>query len=315
MSKSNLNSSNVPVTDDEIDLREIFRVIWEGRWLVITLTTVVSALAVLYALNQPNIYKAEALLTASEKEPVSGLSSLSGQFGSLASLAGVNLGGNGGGNKTQLALEILKSRKFTTDFIKAHNILPDLMAVKSWDRLDDIIYYNEAIYDKSKNNWIREVEAPYKPEPSMQEAYKKFREHLVAYMDKESGMITISIEHMSPVVAQRWVNWLIEDINSVMKSRDVEEAIKSTEFLTSQLEQTQITDIRAVLYKLIEEQTKTIMFANVRDEYVFKTIDPALVPEQKFKPKRPLICIFGFLLGGILSVVTVLTRYFLRKER
>lgn len=28
------------------------------------------------------------------------------------------------------------------------------------------------------------------------------------------------------------------------------------------------------------------MFANVRDEYVFKMIDPALVPEEKFKPKR-----------------------------
>ena len=55
------------------------------------------------------------------------------------------------------------------------------------------------------------------------------------------------------------------------------------------------------------------MFANVRDEYVFKTIDPALVPEQKFKPKRALICILGFLFGGILSVLIVLARYFLKK--
>ena len=49
---------------------------------------------------------------------------------------------------------------------------------------------------------------------------------------------------------------------------------KSTEFLQQQLERTEIADIREVLYRLIEEQTKTIMFAEVRKEYVFKVIDP-----------------------------------------
>ena len=266
-----------------------------------------------YALKQPNVYKSEALLAAAEQEQSGGLGALAGQFGGLASLAGVNLGGGGTANKTQLALEVLKSRQFTFNFIKKHNILPDLMAVKSWNQVDNSIEYNEEIYNEQEKKWLREVNAPFKPEPSMQEAFKKFSQIITADMSKESGMITISIEHVSPVIAQRWVNWLIQDINTVMKSRDVEEANKSTEFLTEQLQQTKVADIRTVLYKLIEEQTKTIMFANVRDEYVFKTIDPALVPEQKFKPKRALICILGFLFGGILSVLIVLARYFLKK--
>ena len=126
-------------------------------------------------------------------------------------------------------------------------------------------------------------------------------------------MVTVAIEHVSPYVAQQWVNWLIQDINATMKQREVQEANKSTDFLTQQLEQTKIADIRAVLYKLVEEQTKTIMFANVRDEYVFKTIDAALVPEEKFKPKRALICVLGVLLGGMLSVMIVLIRHFVSK--
>jgi LPS O-antigen subunit length determinant protein (WzzB/FepE family) len=128
-------------------------------------------------------------------------------------------------------------------------------------------------------------------------------------------MVTIAIEHVSPFVAQQWVNWLIQDINATMKQRDVLEANKSTSFLTQQLEQTKIADIRAVLYKLVEEQTKTIMFANVRDEYVFKTIDPAIIPEQKFKPKRALICILGTLIGVFLSSVLVLIKYFLKQDK
>ena len=314
---NNLKQANGSVTDnianDEIDLRELFTVIWQGKLIVIALTILFAVASVFYAISLPNVYKSEALLAAAEQEQSGGLGALAGQFGGLASLAGVNLDSSGTANKTQLALEVLKSRQFTFNFIKKHNILPDLMAVKSWNQIDNSIEYNEEIYNEQEKKWLREVNAPFKPEPSMQEAFKKFSQIITADMSKESGMITISIEHVSPVIAQRWVNWLIQDINTVMKSRDVEEANKSTKFLTEQLEQTKIADIRTILYKLIEEQTKTIMFANVRDEYVFKTIDPALVPEQKFKPKRALICILGFLFGGILSVLIVLARNFLKK--
>ncbi|WP_193051178.1 Wzz/FepE/Etk N-terminal domain-containing protein [Pseudoalteromonas undina] len=316
---NNLNQTNAPVVnynaaDDEIDLRELFTAIWQGKWTIIIITALFAVASVIYAIKQPNIYKSEALLAPAEQEQQGGLGALAGQFGGLASLAGVNLGSGGGVDKTQMALEVLKSRKFTSEFIQKHNILPDLMAAKAWNRETNTIIYNEELYIADQNKWIREVELPFKPEPSMQEAYKEFSKIVSANKDKETGMVKIAIEHVSPYVAQQWVNWLIQDINKTMKQRDVFEAIKSTDFLTQQLEQTKIADIRTVLYKLVEEQTKTIMFANVRDEYVFKTIDPAIVPEKKFKPKRALICVLGVLLGGMLSVILVLIRYFMNKK-
>ena len=314
---NNLNQANTPmqnnIADDEIDLRELFTAIWQGKWMIIAITTLFAVASVFYAINQPNIYKSEALLAPAEQDKAGGLGVLSGQFGGLASLAGVNLGSGGGIDKTQMALEVLKSRKFTSEFIKKHNILPDLMAAKSWNQETNAIIYNPEVYSKVENKWVREVKPSLNPEPSMQEAYNKFKDIVSTSVDKEIGMVTISVEHVSPFVAQQWVNWLVADLNQVMKARDVKEANNSTDFLTKQIKQTKIADIRAVLYKLVEEQTKTIMFANVRDEYVFKTIDPAIVPEQKFKPKRALICIFGVLAGGMLSVLLVLVRYYIKK--
>ncbi|MGB5791102.1 MAG: Wzz/FepE/Etk N-terminal domain-containing protein [Pseudoalteromonas nigrifaciens] len=309
-----VQSHNNNIADDEIDLRELFAVIWQGKWLIIAITALFAVASVVYAINQPNIYKSEALLAPAEQEGSGGLAGLAGQFGGLASLAGVNLGG-GSSNKAQLAIEVLKSRQFTSDFIQKHNILPDLMAAKTWDMQTNTVVYDSEMYDAQNNKWLREVEAPFKPEPSMQEAFKVFSKIISASTDKESGMVTVSVEHVSPSVAQQWVSWLIEDINKSMKERDVLEAVKSTDFLTQQLEQTKIADIRAVLYKLVEEQTKTIMFAKVRDEYVFKTIDAALVPEEKFKPKRALICVLGVLLGGMLSVMIVLIRHYAAKDK
>ena len=185
------------------------------------------------------------------------------------------------------------------------------MAAKNVGYANEYAVYDSEMYDAQNNKWIREVKAPFKPEPSMQEAFKVFSKIISASTDKES-MVTVSVEHVSPSVAQQWVSWLIEDINKSMKERDVLEAVKSTDFLTQQLEQTKIADIRAVLYKLVEEQTKTIMFRKVRDEYVFKTIDAALVPEEKFKPKRALIAILGTMLGGMLSVMLVLVRNYMK---
>lgn len=301
------------IADDEIDLRILFSVIWQGKWLIIAITALFAVASVVYAINQPNIYKSEALLAPAEQEGSGGLAGLAGQFGGLASLAGVNLGG-GSSNKAQLAIEVLKSRQFTSDFIQKHNILTDLMAAESWDMQTNTVIYDSEIFDAENNKWVREVKAPFKPKPSMQEAYKEFSEILSASTDKETGMVKIAVEHVSPYVAKQWVSWLIQDINQTMKERDVQEAIKSTDFLTQQLEQTKIADIRAVLYKLVEEQTKTIMFAKVRDEYVFKTIDAALVPEEKFKPSRALIVILGTLLGGILSVLCLLIKEFTKQK-
>lgn len=305
-----MNDKPQNIADDEIDLRDLFLAFWQGKWIIIAITVLFGVLSVIYAINQPNMYKSFAVLVPADEQSQGGMSALAGQFGGLASLAGVNLGGNSSTNKAQLALEVLKSRQFVADFIEKHSILPDLMAVEEWERSSNVIKYDNELYSEDDDKWLREVQPPYQPEPSMQEAFKIFREVVAADIDEESGIIVISVIHQSPIIAQRWVSWLIEDINSVMKARDVKEANRSTDFLMQQLKQTQIADIRTVLYKLIEEQAKTIMFANVRDEYVFKTIDPALVPEEKSGPKRAIICIIGTIIGGILSTLFVLIRYF-----
>lgn len=299
--------------DDELDMRDLIASIWRGKLLIIIVSSIFAVLSVFYAINLPNIYKAEAVLIPAESKQSNGLAGLASQFGGLAGIAGVDLGG-GGADKTKLALEILQSRKFTSSFIEKHSVLPELMAAKSWSIDSGELSYNEEIYSVSENKWLREVKAPRNAEPSMQEAYKVFSKIVSTNSDPESGTITLSVEHISPLVAQQWVDWLIEDINLEVKQRDVTEAVKSTEFLTEQLDKTRISDIRSVLYKLVEEQTKTIMFANVRDEYAFKTIDPAVIPEEKFKPRRAIICIAGTLLGFILSFFFLVIRFFLKQK-
>lgn len=296
-------------TVEEIDLRELCNVLWKGKWLIVSITMLFTMVSVMYALSLPNIYKSEVLLAPAEENSGGGLSSLAGGLGGLASFAGVNLGG-GGADKTTIAIEILKSREFIATFVQKHDLLVPLMAVEDWDGGVDQLVFDKNVYDEVSKKWVRDPKPPRASEPSLQEAYRRFKEFFAVSKDQETGLVSVSVEYYSPRIAKEWVDLLIIDINAEVKRRDMLEAKNSIQYLTEQLDKTAISDMRAVFYELIEEQTKIVMFAEVRDEYVFKTIDRAVVPELKAKPKKALICVLGVVFGGMLSLLIVLTRYY-----
>ena len=300
--------------DDEIDLAELWSAIWSGKKLIIAITFIFAISSILYAINQPNIYRASTLLApAGEQSGAGGLAKMAGQFGGLASLAGINLGG-GGTDKTGLALEVLKSRVFIENFINKYQLLVPLMAAKNWNINTNTLILDDELYDAQSKTWLREMKAPKTPEPSPWESFKVFTELLSVSSDKTTGMITIAIEHYSPEIAKQWLVWLVAEINNTMRDQDKAEAQRSIDFLSEKLQETQLADMQTVFYQLIEEQTKTIMLAEVSQEYVLKTIDPANAPDEKAKPKRALIVVLGTMLGGILSVLIVLVRYFANNE-
>lgn len=292
---------------NEVGLLDLWRVVWRGKWLIIGLTMVFTCLAIAYSLSLPNIYKSEALLVPAEESGGGGLAGLAGQLGGLANLAGVNMGGRRG-DKVTLAIEVLRSREFVSKFIKDHDLLVPLMAVKNWDSGRDELVFNEEVYDVSRERWLPDAE------PTIQQAYSRFVSKVNISVDKNTGFVLLTCEHHSPTVAKMWVDLLIQEINSEIKLRDVVEAKKSVQYLADQLQKTALADMRNVFYGLIEEQTKVIMFAEVREEYVFKTIDKAIVPEIRAKPQRALICVIGFILGGGIGVLVVFVRYFLERS-
>lgn len=292
----------------EVSLKELLGALFNGKWIIVCITGFFSILSVLIALSLPNIYKAQVLLAPAMNEQPSGLGALTGQFGGLASLAGIELGGSDTG-KTVMALQVLQSRQFIGDFVTKHDVLTSLMAVEGWDLQTNQLIYDESKYAVDEAKWVRDVKPPRYSKPSLQEAFVAFEKIFSVDQNKDNGMVTISIEHYSPYLAKKWVDLIVDDINQNMKERDVKEAQRSIEYLQREIVKANIAELKSVLYQLVEEQTKTLMLANVREEYTFKTLDPAQVPELKEKPNRALISILGFVLGGMLGVFIVLIRY------
>jgi len=302
--------------DDEIDLRELFSVLWEGKLAIVFVTAISAVISVSVALNLPNKYTSEALLAPRAEGGVGGgLGQLASQYGGLASLAGINIGGLGEGGKTAIAIEMLKSREFFGEYLYDH-VLVDLMAAQAWDPASKKSIIDTSIYDSASQIWVRDVGSGFQVKPSVQEAHNAFVESSLSINeDKQTGFVTVAVTHYSPSVARDWVLLIVNGVNNAVRARDVEEAENSIAFLNEQRQKTSLVSLTEVFAELIEQQTKTVMLAAASEEYVFHIIDPPVAPELKSEPSRARICILGVLLGGLLAVVYVLIRHYAKSDR
>ena len=300
-------------SDDEIDLRELFYVLLEGKWIIVSLTAFVSIIGVIFSLLLPNIYQSNTMLV-----PVNSSSGISGALGSysgLAGLAGISLPSGGDEGNSAKAIQKISSLSFFENNILPNIHLPDLMAVKSWNSKTNTLTFDESIYDTSSNSWIRDYSYPQQQIPSSQESYTVFKQHLSLNEDKKSGFITLSIKHRSPFVAKQWVELVVNEVNAFYRQKDKSESEKAINYLNQQISMTGLSEIKQVLAQLLQEETKKLTLIEANQYYVFDYIDPPAVMEKKSEPKRSLICILSALLGGMLSVLFVLIRHYAIKQK
>ncbi|MDA7856268.1 Wzz/FepE/Etk N-terminal domain-containing protein [Gammaproteobacteria bacterium] len=300
--------------DDEIDLRELFYVLLEGKWIIVSLTAFVSIVGVIYSLSLPNIYESKAMLVPVNSS--SGIAGALGSYGGLAGLAGISLPSGGDEGNSAKAIQKISSLSFFENNILTNIHLPDLMAVKSWNSKTNTLTFDDSIYDTNSNTWIRDFSYPQQQIPSAQESFEVFKiEHLSLSEDKKSGFITLSIKHQSPFIAKQWAELIVNEVNAFYRQKDKSESEKAVNYLNQQISITGLSEIKQVIAQLLQEETKKLTLVEANQYYVFDYIDPPAVMEEKSEPKRALIFILSALLGGMLSIILVLIRHYAIKQK
>ncbi len=279
-----------PTQEDEINLFELWKILVAHKKIIFTITTISTLLAIVYAVLATPVYRAETLLAPVTQESGGRFSALTSQFGGLASLAGINFGGKSG--SSQEAIATLRSREFTAKFITQENLMPVLF---------------ESAWDSENNKWLDD----HNPR-TLWDAYELFSNVRSISVNKETGFVVLAIEWKDPYLAKTWANKLIVSLNNELRREAIIHADKSIQYLKNELEKTSVVEIKKSLYSLIESETKSKMLANTKEEFAFRFIDKAVVPEDRIRPKRKKIVILGFILGLSFGVFIVFIRYILR---
>lgn len=264
-----MTSSEQTFSSDEIDFGALLSLLWSYKYLIVAMTALCTIVAVVLALITQPVYRAEVVVTE-VRDSMSNSGSLANQLGGLASLAGVNLSSNSSSHES---LAFLKSRSLVEAFIRRYQLLPEL----------------------SKNT---------KKAPTMWMAVNKFRNNVLSIQeDVRKGTVTVSVNWRDPQTAARWANDVIALVNELLRNRAMDQAKRNIEYLNEQITATRVVELQRVMYNLIENETKSLMLANVRVEYAFEVVDPAVAPEIRIKPKRTLMVIFGAVLGLLIGIV------------
>lgn len=269
----------------DFDLRRVIVVLRRWRIVVASAFLFCLAVAVLYAILSPEVYRAQIVaVPVTETGLGAGVSFSGGALGGLASLAGIRVGGDA--SKRAEILTVLRSQEFLERFIVDNDLLPALFP-KRWDT--------------NAKRWLPDADEI----PTVTDGFAKLSEKLLRISeDTETGLVTIAIEWTDRDVVADWVSRIIDRLNSQMKQQAIKEANASLAFLDEKLNATDRLETRQAVYQLMEAQLNKAMLAEASDEFALRTVDHALKPAANrfVRPKRMFVLFAGALAGGLLAL-------------
>lgn len=307
------NAMRVPA----LDLFAVWQVLWRRKWFIILLSGAIAAGSVFYALSLSNQYRAVAVLQPADASGGLPSRALGGTLGGLASLAGVNPLQSQGEVRMAHALALLETWDFVEGFINKYRLQAEVFAATGWDKNNNIVIYDPDLYDASNKRWVRDpAQSPNGlSTPSSWELFEAFEKKVLVRRNPDNGLVAIVVDHYSPHVAKRWVDLLVRELNLHFQQQDRVALAREIGHLQQQIEATSVTEVKTTLQEVLQQQTQTLMLAEMSTEYALKTLAPAKIAEKKVKPGRAFIVILMSLCGGFLAIALVLVGHRWRKPQ
>lgn len=262
-------------------ISDVLREVWRIRWWLIGSTLVPAITALLYAQLASPIYKSSVLVKVVSEDQRGVPDGLISQVSGLASLAGLSSLGGSDGRIEPLA--VLKSRSLAEDFIKQENLRPVLFP-DWWNNADGL--------------WVKG--GPDGP-PAGRTVREFTKDVLRIEEDAATGLVRVEMRWHDPVAAARWANAYIDLANRRLQQRAIAMAELRLKFLNAELAKGGNIQLQQAIYKLMQSEISSAMVANVRRDFAFSILDPAVVPDvdDPWWPRAVPLFVMAALVGLI----------------
>lgn len=292
--------------DEEIDLLEVWQVIWGAKWFItaVTLTaTIVAVIVSLYVL--PVTYRSDAVINQTSSDGSGGLGGLAGLAASLA--LPVSLPGS---EELDNIMPFLMSRNLKKRLIEKYELLPHM--------------YRD-IWDTDKKEWL--VEKDEQPSVVMALQFGVLDGVFGVVKDKRTGLITLSWVDTDPEFAAKMVERVIDELQYYLDhdyefdaKRELEfvvgqlqSALEELEYWEKQVPSQKLTKAKIkrellaaqTVYAELRKQVTLARISEAKELVRFKIVDAPYVPEYRYKPKRSFICLMVMLLSGLAAICMV----------
>lgn len=286
----------------DLDLKNIFAVIFKERITVIVTVLIISILTIVYSLNLKDVYSSTATLYPVDRnEQVGNYES----YTALAGFAGISIPKSS--NRSSEALKRIVSFDFFVDQFLPNIKLEDLYAADEWDSKKNILKYKKNLFNEENKDWEYTDQLKSK-KPTKQQAFKVYKNIVSATNESGSNFVTITVNHKSPHIAKSWVELIIKKINSSMREIDQKIASEAINFLNEREKNTQLTELNDAISQLLKSQMQVLMMASVNEDYIFRVVSSPISPEERSAPNRSVIVMIGIIFGLLMGFLFALLK-------
>ncbi len=328
------------IQDDEIDLKVLFSVLWSNRKLIIKITGIITVLGVIYSLISTPQYLSTISMYPSYSDGGSSLSQLQG----VASSFGIDVGG------TETAFhvpDIVGSRRLKTRIIEkkwdSSEFTSKISLITYWKINDRGISLNPMYWVKSLLS-----DEDVDPYPDWLESALEIISERISVSEEKSGLVVVKVWMEEAKLASDIANYIYNEIVDYTTTVHNAQAKLNTEFIHERQNEVKIAlssseetlklfrernrnivgspqlqlelgrlmrdvDIQTEVFITLQQQYELARIEEVKEMPSVVILDSAKPAIEKDKPKRKLIVILSFLLGGIFSLGTVLIQHSIKR--
>jgi uncharacterized protein involved in exopolysaccharide biosynthesis len=323
-----------------INFKALWHILKKEKWLIIGITIFFTVAGAIVAFSLKEEFKSEGKILPEVQSKGGSM----GQFAGLAALAGVDLGSASGGAdavRPDLYPDVLKStpfflRLFQEKVIDSNNKQMLFQTFYNKEVLDGKLKEKDQKdkFPKSANyiSFNRQTE----------KNIRDLKERILCTYDKKVGVISISVKMPDPVVAANVARFSMNYLTDYIINYRTEKQKRDLDFLAERLNAAKgkyyITQSQKASYtdqmplNALRLQSADLQRERLESEYkisssfynsllqkyeeaklkmqqetpVIKVLEPPVVPNLKTEPKKSLYLAGAFLLGFLLSLISVI---------
>ncbi len=292
------------IEEDEIDLRELFNTILRYKYKIVGFSFLIVLFSLFYVMGIPNSYKSEIILAPQEESKSAG-----GGLSSLASLAGVSLGGGNAKDPFTMIQTTLNDYEFNKLLIQKYNLTEKL------ENPQNLVFAMgiDSFYSKKD----KDEEDQRSDEEKIFSSKNKLSSILSLSTDKKSGLITLSAEYTDRFFAKELVDIYLEELISKIKLQDMKEIDKQIDYYKKELSTTYDVSLKEQLSRSLSTLMQKRVFSLANDYYFVSKLTDSRVSyiKEKTKPKRALILVVSLVTSLILGIFMAFFIEFIRSNK
>lgn len=281
--------------DGEVDLFEYISLLVRYRYRMVIVAVLAAMLVYGLTYLMPVRYSAYVLVAHNNYDKPGGVALKEYRGGDTVSLLERDIIiDSSSDNEKERLLARFRSYAFATYFIEKNESVLRLIYPKGWDA--------------AKGKWKDGFEI------DTRKAVDIFNKEMVwVSADEKTGLLTVGFNAGEGPIAAQMANTVVEEFKKYQKNLVLKQLDSRRKYLESRLTTTSNLEFQRSIYRMLEAQMSAEALINVRDNYPFEVIQPAVTPLAKSSPQRLMYGILTMIVVLFLSVAYVIGRELIAK--